>query len=99
MPRMTSGDGGEEYEFWHLLILLICLIALASQGLQHSEQVWSKLTGKSGIQTGKEGQCNKHRHFDFYIVSSVRSSSGYHGLLEIRQRSSHFFRFFKFFRF
>ena len=31
------------------------------------------------------------------IVSSVRSSSGYHGLLE--GSSSHFFRFFKFFRF
>ena len=29
------------------------------------------------------------------FVSSVRSSSGYHGLLE----GSHFFRFFKFFRF
>ena len=41
-------------------------------------------------------------HFTRHIfVSSVRSSSGYHGLLEIRQRSSssHFFRFFKFFRF
>ena len=31
------------------------------------------------------------------FVSSVRSSSGYHGLLHIR--STHFFRFFKFFRF
>ena len=30
-----------------------------------------------------------------FIISSVRSSSGYHGLLE----GSHFFRFFKFFRF
>ena len=29
------------------------------------------------------------------FVSSVRSSSGYHGLLE----GSHFFKFFKFFRF
>ena len=39
-------------------------------------------------------------YFDV-VISSVRSSSGYHGLLEIRQRSSssHFFRFFKFFRF
>ena len=31
------------------------------------------------------------------IVSSVRSSSGYHGLLHTR--GTHFFRFFKFFRF
>ena len=31
------------------------------------------------------------------FVSSVRSSSIYHGLIEIR--STHFFRFFKFFRF
>ena len=31
------------------------------------------------------------------IVSSVRSSSGYHGLLE--GSSTHFFKFFKFFRF
>ena len=31
------------------------------------------------------------------FVSSVRSSSGYHGLLHIR--STHFFKFFKFFRF
>ena len=33
----------------------------------------------------------------YYFVSSVRSSSGYHGLLHIR--STHFFKFFKFFRF
>ena len=33
------------------------------------------------------------------FISSVRSSSGYHGLLEIQRSSSHFFRFFKFFRF
>ena len=33
------------------------------------------------------------------FVGSVRSSSGYHGLIEIRSKSSHFFRFFKFFRF
>ena len=32
----------------------------------------------------------------FAFISSVRSSSGYHGLLE---GSSHFFKFFKFFRF
>ena len=32
------------------------------------------------------------------FVSSVRSSSGYHGLLE-GSSSTHFFRFFKFFRF
>ena len=31
------------------------------------------------------------------FVSSVRSSSGYHGLIEIRK--THFFKFFKFFRF
>ena len=36
----------------------------------------------------------------YCIVSSVRSSSGYHGLIEIRSSSStHFFKFFKFFRF
>ena len=39
--------------------------------------------------------------FKMYLVlifiSSVRSSSGYHGLLHIR--STHFFKFFKFFRF
>ena len=50
---------------------MISLIALASQGLQHSEQVWPKLTGKSGIQTGKEGQCHQHRHLDFYIVIDI----------------------------
>ena len=35
-------------------------------------------------------QCN--------IVSSVRSSSGYHGLIEIRSSSAatHFFKFFRF---
>ena len=32
------------------------------------------------------------------FVSSVRSSSGYHGLIEICS-ATHFFRFFKFFRF
>ena len=32
-----------------------------------------------------------------FFISSVRSSSGYHGLLE--GSSTHFFRFFKFFRF
>ena len=32
------------------------------------------------------------------IFSSVRSSSGYHGLIEIQQQG-HFFKFFKFFRF
>ena len=34
------------------------------------------------------------------IISSVRSSSGYHGLIEIRSAAAtHFFKFFKFFRF
>ena len=35
------------------------------------------------------------------FVSSVRSSSGYHGLIEIRSAAAatHFFKFFKFFRF
>ena len=35
------------------------------------------------------------------FVSSVRSSSGYHGLIEIRSAAAatHFFIFFKFFRF
>ena len=33
-----------------------------------------------------------------FFFSSVRSSSGYHGLIEIRS-ATHFFRFFKFFRF
>ena len=34
------------------------------------------------------------------LVSSVRSSSGYHGLIEIRSAAAtHFFRFLKFFRF
>ena len=35
------------------------------------------------------------------IVSSVRSSSGYHGLIEIRSAAAatHFSKFFKFFRF
>ena len=32
------------------------------------------------------------------FVSSVRSSKGYHGLIEIRA-ATHFFKFFKFFRF
>ena len=39
-----------------------------------------------------------HNSTSIIFVSSVRSSSGYHGLIEIRQRT-HFFRFFKFFRF
>ena len=34
-----------------------------------------------------------------FFISSVRSSSGYHGLLEGSSSSSHFFKFFKFFRF
>ena len=33
------------------------------------------------------------------FISSIRSSSGYHGLIEIRSAASHFFKFFKFFRF
>ena len=38
------------------------------------------------------------------FISSVRSSNGYHGLIEIRSAAAaaaatHFFRFFKFFRF
>ena len=35
------------------------------------------------------------------FVSSVRSSSGYHGLIEIRSAAAatHFSKFFKFFRF
>ena len=34
----------------------------------------------------------------YKVVSSVRSSSGYHGLLHIRS-ATNFFKFFKFFRF
>ena len=33
------------------------------------------------------------------LVSSVRSSTVYHGLIEIRAAATHFFKFFKFFRF
>ena len=41
----------------------------------------------------------RHSPIQLYrvVFSSVRSSSGYHGLIEIR--ATHFFRFFKFFRF
>ena len=37
--------------------------------------------------------------FALWFISSVRSSSGYHGLLHNRSTTSHFFRFFKFFKF
>ena len=42
---------------------------------------------------------SNHNHA---FISSVRSSSGYHGLIEIRSAAaaaSHFSKFFKFFRF
>ena len=49
----------------------------------------------------KHSQILLQRYISYYIIiSSVRSSSVYHGLLHTQQRSStHFSKFFKFFRF
>ena len=55
---------------------------------------WQRDVGsKGGIQSFKSGNSVQKMIF----ISSVRSSTGYHGLLHIR--STHFFKFFKFFRF
>ena len=61
----------------------------------------------TGVWGGYIAKCDKRdihteRTFTFpVLVSSVRSSSGYHGLIEIRSAAAatHFFKFFKFFRF
>ena len=53
------------------------------------------------IEKGGDNKCPGFASLNsvIHIISSVRSSSVYHGLLHTQQRSTYFFKFFKFFRF
>ena len=79
---------------WHskhsnVLLNISCMWLLTCLS---KSQLFTKLQQKLTLDFHKS--LTQHQHI---IVSSVRSSSVYHGLLE--GSSSHFFKFFKFFRF